>query len=135
MLVTPVIATMLMLGQPIVSATPEGIPLNPALVERNADLYLDRDVSMRGVLYECDGELCLTNVRLQIFNRLRLRFATPTLVQPLENTVYLPRTREAFLLSIGCEVRVAGIFTSEVDRPEQHFLHVLAVTAQPEDVR
>jgi hypothetical protein len=135
MLVIPAIAIMLMVAQPIVSTTPEGIPLNPALVERNADQYLDRDISMTGILYECDGELCLTSVRIQVFNRLRIRLATPTLVQPLENTVYLPRTREAFWHSAGCEVRVVGIFTSEFHRPERHFLHVLAVTAQPEDVR
>jgi len=135
MLVVPVVATVLMLCQPILSTTAEGIPLNPALVERDSDEYLDRDLSMTGLLYEFEGEWCLTDVRLQIFNRLRLQFATPTLVQPLENTIYLPHTREEFQRSIGCEVRVVGIFTSEPARPERHFLHVLAVTAQPKDVR
>ena len=109
MLVAPVIATMLMLGQPIISTTPEGYPLNPALVERNAEQYLDRDLSIAGLLYECDGEWCLTNIRNSIFNRLRLRFATPTLVQPFENTLYVLRAREAGWNYLGCEVRVVGI--------------------------
>jgi hypothetical protein len=132
MLIATALAVILALGTPVVSATPEGVPLNPALVERHADQYLGRDLSMTGTVYEWDGEWCLTDVRLEVLNRLRLRLATPTLLQPFANTVYLPRTKEAFRRSLGCEVRVVGIFASEPDRPDQHFFLVLDVTARPD---
>lgn len=135
MLIVAALVRTLMLAQSVVSATPQGAALNPALIYQHPEWYLERDLSLAGSLYECDGAWCLTSVRIQAPNGLRLQFATPALIDAFQGTSYVPRREGPFWYSSGCEVRAVGILVAEPERSDPYFLHVLTLSAEQEHLR
>ncbi len=128
-------ATLLMLSQEIIRTTPEGAPLNPALIEQHPERYLERDVELTGSLYECDGEWCLTDIRIQAPNALRLRFATSALIKPFANTSYVPERLGPFLYSRGCLVHVVGLLLTEYGPKNRYFLLAVALSPDQDHAR